>query len=238
MNDYAAKQAARRERLEARAGRKASESASRLTRAHAAADAIPMGQPILIGHHSEVKHRGHIARIERDTRAGYAAADEAADLARRAAAVGTAGISSDDPEAIAKLREALASVEADRARYAAENAAARKAKRDPPWAAYVLSNAGASARRISGRIADLEARAAEKTSEIAVPGARIVDDVEANRLQIFFDERPSPEVIADLQAGGFRWAPSVGAFGAWQRMRSVRAQYLARQITKGLARRA
>ena len=39
-------------------------------------------------------------------------------------------------------------------------------------------------------------------------------DRQANRLQVFFDEKPDREICSAVPHGGLRWAPSVGA---WQR---------------------
>ena len=60
-----------------------------------------MGQPILVGHHSERRHRRDLDRIHRNLERAMEAEKTAKELAYRAAAVGTGGISSDDPDAIA-----------------------------------------------------------------------------------------------------------------------------------------
>jgi hypothetical protein len=70
---------ARAERLEERADRKASEAAATEEAARARADQIPMGQPILVGHHSEKRDRNFREKI----RAGF---DKAHELAQEAAA--------------------------------------------------------------------------------------------------------------------------------------------------------
>lgn len=44
---------------------------------------------------------------------------------------------------------------------------------------------------------------------------KVVENVEAMRLQIIFDEKPEADVRAVLKKNGFKWAPSQGA---WQRM--------------------
>lgn len=78
----------RAERLEARAERKAGESDARYQAAHRIADGIPMGQPILVGHHSERRHRRDIERMHTNMRASVEAdkeAKRAADAAASAA---------------------------------------------------------------------------------------------------------------------------------------------------------
>lgn len=125
-----------RERLEARAEKRAEWAASRerkrdaaQARVHAIADGIPFGQPILVGHHSEGRHRRDIRRIEdgmsatvaHDRMAGHHA-EKAAGLAEQLAR----SIYDDDPDAIERLTEKLARLEAERDRIKAYNAAVRK----------------------------------------------------------------------------------------------------------------
>jgi Domain of unknown function (DUF3560) len=65
MNPFEQRQAARKERLEARAGALRTEGEARLSRARKMADIIPFGQPILIGHHSERGDRSYGPRFTR-----------------------------------------------------------------------------------------------------------------------------------------------------------------------------
>ncbi len=102
MNAYEYRQEARRERLERAATRARTEGEARLVSADRMARQMD-GQPILVGHHSEKRHRRQIARMQGNMRQGFTRLREAEELARRAASVGTGGISSDDPEAVAKL---------------------------------------------------------------------------------------------------------------------------------------
>ena len=64
MNSYELRQAERKERLATRADRLQAEANGRFSRAHSIADGIPFGQPILVGHHSEKRHRADLARID------------------------------------------------------------------------------------------------------------------------------------------------------------------------------
>ena len=68
---------------------------------------LPFGQPILVGHHSEAKHRRHAESINTNMRKSVEAQDKAEYLSRRADSVGSAGIASDDPEAVTKLKQKL-----------------------------------------------------------------------------------------------------------------------------------
>ena len=126
-DNYEDKQAARKERLLERA-RKAEQRASAADRAASErASHIPMGQPILVGHHSERRHRRDLERIQRGHEKAYEEREKAEELRRRAAAVGNGGISSDDPSATAKLVEKLRALEERREHMKATNTAWRKA---------------------------------------------------------------------------------------------------------------
>src|SRR5690606_20702504 len=79
---------------------------------------------------------------------------------------------------------------------------------------YRLENNSARIRRLRQRIEALERRATRTTREIRFDGGRIVENAEADRLQIFFDSVPSQEIRNQLKSRGFRWSPREGA---WQR---------------------
>jgi hypothetical protein len=93
---------------------------------------IPFGQPILVGHHSERRHRNVIKRAN----AAWDRAVEDGKMAdhHRSAGAGLAAalersIFSDDPDAIEALEEKLQHLEAKRDAIAAVNKAWRKAKK-------------------------------------------------------------------------------------------------------------
>jgi len=112
MNHYEERQEAKRERLENRAARLRAVSQGLHARAHVMAEAIPFGQPILIGHHSEGRDRNYRAKITRTFRASFEMEDKAKAAQARADRIGTGGISSDDPSALDKLRSKVANLEA------------------------------------------------------------------------------------------------------------------------------
>lgn len=126
-NAYEAKLEAKRDRLEERAEKAQDEAAARYERVRKIADAIPLGQPILVGHHSERRARRDAKRIHDGMAKSLELADRARDLERRAAAIGSAGVSSDDPQAILKLKLKLEATEIRRELEKQANAAMRKA---------------------------------------------------------------------------------------------------------------
>lgn len=110
-SDYAERQDARRERLQERAERKRQESDASYQRSRELVEHIPMGQPILVGHHSERAHRNALDKSWQALGKSVALSGYADSLEGRAARVGKAGISSTDPDAIQKLKSKLSGLE-------------------------------------------------------------------------------------------------------------------------------
>ncbi|MEZ8051395.1 MULTISPECIES: DUF3560 domain-containing protein [Vibrio] len=107
LGDYQERKESKRERLEERAAKAAAVSNERFNTASTLGKMLPFGQPILVGHHSEAKHRKHAESINTNMRKSVEAQDKADYLSRRADSVGSAGIASDDPEAVEKLKKKL-----------------------------------------------------------------------------------------------------------------------------------
>lgn len=130
MNDYEAKRQARIDRLNNRAAKATSEAAARFNSGNVKAlRQIPFGQPILVGHHSEKRHRRLIEKADNDMRKACEATDKAAYYEQRAAAAeSNTAISSDNPDAVSLLQEKLTELERLQATYKKDNAAIKKAK--------------------------------------------------------------------------------------------------------------
>lgn len=234
MNDYERKQEEKRERLERAAAAKRAEadglvsSASRL---------LPdNGQPLLVGHHSEKRHRRAIERADGMMRKAVAASEEARDLERRAAGVGKGGISSDDPDAVQKLRAELDELKVRRENMKAANAAWRKGgeagfralgwpddlvtktlrgmrfhHHDQPFPPFSLSNLSANVRRIEKRIAELEA-GSPALETIEGEWGKIEARPDLNRVALTPARRLSTETFRHLKERGWRWSRNEGAF--------------------------
>jgi len=154
--------------------------------------------------------------------------------------VGTGGISSDDPNALPKLKEKLDRLEESQQAMRDTNAYYRKHKtlddcpyicekaaeeikaswargwyKDIPFPPYALSNNSANIRRIRERIEELEKKASSPApAGWSFDGGDVIFNTEANRLQIIFDEKPDADLRDALKAEAFKWAPSQNA---WQR---------------------
>lgn len=130
MNNYEAKQQARKDRYLAKSQGLAQQADATYDRARTMAEAIPFGQPILIGHHSETRDRNYRNRIHTTYGKAFEQQDKADHYAQKAASVGTGGISSDDPDAIDKLKEQLTQARDSQDMMKKANAAIRKHKAD------------------------------------------------------------------------------------------------------------
>lgn len=95
------------------------------------------------------------------------------------------------------------------------------------FASFELTNNNANIKRMKDRVEDLKRKQGDSSSEHSFDGGTIADNVDDNRVRIFFDDKPGEEIRRELKSRGFKWAPSVGA---WQRMRSADALRIAREI--------
>lgn len=96
---------------------------------------------------------------------------------------------------------------------------------------YLLSNNNANIRRLEGRIKSLQAIKSNGTQESENEFFSIREDVDSMRIQLFFEEKPEPEVREILKRNGFRWAPSVGA---WQRTLNENGKYAVKSVLRKL----
>lgn len=248
--DHEERREARIDRLNARADKAHAESTAAYQRSKAVADRIPMGQPVLVGHHSEGRHRRDLARIDSAMRRSVDKGNEAARLAGAAeAAERNTAVSSDDPEALTKLRDKLAGMEAEREQIKRENRLARKgdeavlaklthALRHTPYhdprrghPSYVLKNLGGNIRRVKQRIAELEARAGREPRECEIAGISIRENPDTNRVEVDLGRRASKEEYQTLKRHGFKWSRTNEV---WQRLANEsawhNAQWVAKQI--------
>jgi hypothetical protein len=92
---------------------------------------------------------------------------------------------------------------------------------------YLLTNNNATIRSIKERIKSLEVKAKQQSKEWIINGVTISDNVEDNRLQLYFHGKPAETVRSALKSHGFRWSPTNGC---WQRQRSYDARYWAEKI--------
>jgi hypothetical protein len=210
---------------------------------------IPFGQPILVGHHSEKGHRNLIKRINNKYEQSFKTQEKAEYYEHKAEITENNNtISSDDPEAITKLEAKLKSLMDNQEFMKKVNAEYRKTQdlnktsldaesvksilhaweimpyySGVPFRSYSLSNNSANIRIVEKRIEQLKARSKDITQEIILNDIKIIDNVEANRIQVFFQGKPSEEIRSKLKKNGFRWSPSIGCWQSYRKQHSLDA---------------
>lgn len=197
-----------------------------------------------------------VRKKEKQNRADEAAMEEWREiqgLLNKIRGAGKGGISADDPEAVQKLKLKLEGLERDQESMKAVNAYYRKHKtldgcpgldpaqikklkasmardwrKDPkPYPSFRLTNNNAVIRQTKERIAELTRRAETDYEGWIFDGGEVKMDRQANRLQVFFDEKPDRDTCSAMRHNGFKWAPSVGA---WQRQVTDNAIYAAKHL--------
>lgn len=121
---YRERRLARADRLRGWADKRAAKSAAAFTGARRALDGIEPGQPILVGHHSEKRHRAALDRHDSRMRQGFDSQELASSMNSRAdniEAAAASAIYSDDVDAVDRLREKIAGLDAERERIKAVN---------------------------------------------------------------------------------------------------------------------
>ena len=167
---------------------------------------------------------------------------------------GMGGISADDPQAVQKLEKKLAGLEKSQETMKAVNAYYRKHKtldgcpvltqeqleklkssmesgyrlEGKPYPTWALSNNNAEIRRVKERIKSLSRQKEIGYVGWEFEGGKVEANTEANRLQVFFEEKPDEAAREELKSNGFRWSPKEGA---WQRQLTDNAYYAANYVT-------
>ena len=95
---------------------------------------------------------------------------------------------------------------------------------DKPFATWALSNNSAEIRRVKDRIKSLSQQKEIGFVGWKFDGGKVEANTEANRLQIFFEDKPDEATREALKSNGFRWSPKAGA---WQRQLTSNAYYAA-----------
>lgn len=193
-----------------------------------------MGQPILVGHHSERRHRRDIKRIDQAMGKAVEEQKKAEYYAGKAYnAENNTTIYSDDDQAVEKLKEKLAKKEKLQDTMKKANVIYRKPMTEesieklialgltrenaiagfsPDFAgrigfpSYALQNNNAEIRRIKGRIEQVSKMQARPETVTEVGKAEVRENSEFNSIEVSFPGKPAQEIIDELKANGFRWA--------------------------------
>ena len=237
----------RKERQEARAERYrqfAENAEKRATAAFnassAAVENIPLGQPILVGHHSEKAHRRALQRSNGAMMRSVHESEKAAYYRQKAEAVeNNDNIYLGDDDAIERLEEKIAELTEKQERMKAINKIVRSKKRDEDkiaelialgfshkgaenvvvngalFPAYMLTNNNARINAAKKQLAKAKSLATKEDREYEAGGLNIEECYSENRVRIYFPGKPDDEMRAKLKRNGFRWAPSMGCWQAY-----------------------
>ena len=253
MNDYEERKQARIDRLHEKAEKASIESHKLWKQSGDMLSRIPEGQPYITDSSSYKSDRRMREGIGKKMEQSFAAMEKAEYFEHKAqAAENNTAISSDDPEALAKLKEKLESLQISQTRMKQINAYYKKNgtcrgfhglsdeladklvedMRHHPWdkrpfAAYALANNNQNINTVKKRIAQLTEAKELGYQGWEFDGGKVVANADMNRLQIFFDGIPDEEVRRELKGRGFKWARSVGA---WQRQLTDNAIYAASRV--------
>ncbi len=184
---------------------------------------IPLGQPILIGHHSEKRDRTYRQKIKNTYSKAIEASDKAAYYADKASTIeNNKAIFSDDPNAIEKLDEKIDELVKLQEFMKVANKLIRKQDKEgflklegtteQQWqilnqkdcfenlgyAPFELTNNNANIRRLKLRREELKSKESLVTVSETIKGVRLVQNAEANRVQLIFPEQPSKETCLIL----------------------------------------
>lgn len=253
-SDYSERLENRKERLQSRADKARSDSNATFAHAKELAAVIPFGQPILVGHHSESRDRKYRGKIQSTFTKSFELSDKADYYERKVGAIDHSRISSNDPEALAKLRVKLSDRQSAQAIMKAANKALRTgsdsalealgmgkdaiAKIKMPdshgnvgFAGYQLSNNNAEIKRLTQRINDIEAlRDMEPISFVNDDFSVCVENGQIK--VVFVHGKPSSEVRAMIHKGArFKWSRYQAA---WVRKATPAAVYEGRQLVADL----
>ena len=254
MNEHEQRQEERRQRYLELAD-KAEAEIGPISKQFRELNACMNGQPILIGHHSEGRHRKDLERQDKRLSRMVALDKKAQHYRDKAAGVNKAGISSDDTDAIDKLTAKLSGLEFTHKIMRDVNAMHKKYLKhsgildgsnmpdkykdlirnhkpayswEPhPFAPYQLQNSNANIKRVKQRIAGLEKASDAETIETEHNGVKVVENVELNRIQLIFDGKPPDDTRQALKRLGFRWSPRETA---WQRHLNNNGRYAVKQF--------
>ena len=230
----------RRERLEKKlekreewAGNRDADAERRINSARSIGSHIPLGQPILIGHHSEKRHRRDIERIDSNMRKSCESAKMADHHRNKAAGLASQldnTVFSDDDNAIEALQERIADREAERERMKTANRAYKKggleaikellpieelknavsvlthqAYYQKPFPPYALTKLGANIRRDKKRIEEIKRRNTRQAEAEAEGGLIIKYSTDRSCCSVTFAEKPERDILQALRGAGFRW---------------------------------
>lgn len=214
---------------------RAQESDRRFDAARSAVAGIPFGQPILVGHHSEGRHRAALKRSDNNMRAAV----ESHEMAQRHSSVAASlqialdtSIYSDDTDAVEALEKRIAEREAESERMRLVNKAHAKFMKtgkldealtaaekvlvqtykppysfEPrPYPPYKLSNLRGRITADKKRLEVIKRRNARSERAAQAGGCVVEKSASGEHCQVTFAEKPDRSVLVALRSAGFHFS--------------------------------
>ena len=231
LNRYEERQQNRLDRYEALADKATVKSTVLATRSNQMAECIPFGQPILVGHHSEKRDRNFRSKIHSIMGKSVQEMKKAEYYQNKADSVGKGGISSDDPNAIEKLKSKLEKLQQAQELMKKANKLIKKFPEhnarleglielgfseekaidvlNPKYgsigfASYSLQNNNAEINRLKKRIAELQTLENRTSNEVENDLYKYTECKIENRCMFIFDGKPTEEIRQILKSNGFK----------------------------------
>lgn len=220
----------------------------------AAVEGIPLGQPILVGHHSEKAHRRALDRSNGAMMRSVHESDKAAYYRQKAEAVeNNDNIYIGDDDAIERLEKKIAELTERQEKMKATNKLIRSKKSDEEkiaaliglgspeetarravaggvsFPSYMLTNNNAKINAAKKQLERAKALSGKEDREYKAGDLTIEECYTENRIRIYFPGKPNDEMRNKLKRNGFRWAPSNGC---WQAYINRWALDFVKEITK------
>ena len=232
------KKQARIDRYLERAAKADERSDAAYKRSNDAVAGIPMGQPILVGHHSEKRHRNALDKSWNAMGASVRESEKADYYRQKAqAAENNNAIYTEDEDADERLEEKIRRLELlqqtmkDRnkifksKKLSDDEKVAKLLEMGMPeseiremlagdfcgrigYADYLLTNNNEVIRNAKKRLERVKTLKSMEEKEYEINGIRVVENPQENRFQIFFGYKPSEEIRKRLKGAGFRWSPT------------------------------
>lgn len=235
----------RRERLERKlekrlewAGKAETRSTAASNAAHHIASFIPPGQPILVGHHSEKRHRRDLDRIDSNMRKCIDNQDLAEHHTAKADGIEAAldrSIFSDDDNAVEALEQRISEREAERERMKVVNKLYKKADTaglaalglnyesikaklaalgsyfgQAPHMPFELSNLGGRITADKKRLGYIKLQQSRSRAAEASPTGVTLENCQSGYVRVTFAEKPDRSILNALRTAGFFWGS-----GSW-----------------------
>lgn len=202
---------------------------------------IPLGQPILVGHHSEKAHRRALERSNNAMLRSVRESEKAAYYRSKAEAVeNNDNIYLGDDDAVERLKLKIANLTALQEQMKGANKIVRASKLSDfdkidalvhlgisrPKAekmvankilfpGYTLTNNNAKINAAKKQLERAEALASKEDREYTIDDITIEECYSENRVRIYFSGKPDDGMRENLKRNGFRWAPSMGCWQAY-----------------------